>query len=264
MNYEIQNQLGLKIAIQVDDVTEAKGLVFIMHGFKGFKEQRHIRLFAEAFVENGFRVVSFDATNSLGESDGRVEDATYSNYASDLETVIEWARHQEWFMQPFALCGHSMGAQTVSWFAEHHPREVSLLAPMAPPVNYDLHVHNELNAERAHELKEQGYKVEKSFSKPGVDVKVSWSTTESMKEFDILPFAHKLTMPILDIVGELDQPCPVSSQNEFFAAIASQDKTLVVMHGLDHNYRNTKTGEYDATFPNIKITIGQWLKKHQQ
>lgn len=260
MKAYVQNRHGMMISIQVEDVEKPKGLAFIMHGFKGFKEQPHIRLFAEAFAENGFRVVTFDATNALGESDGQVVDATYGNYISDLEDVIDWARDQEWFMQPFALGGHSMGAQTVSWFAEHHPSEVSLLAPMAPPVNYDLHVYNDRNATRALELKERGYIIEKSVSKPGVEVKVSWNTTESMKEFDIVPLACNLTMPVLDIVGELDQPCPVSSQKEFFAAIANDDKMLVVMPGLDHNYRNVEKGGYDETFPRIKVIISEWLR----
>ena len=41
-----------------------------MHGLGGFKEQPHIRAFAEAFTVKNFTVVTFDAANTFGESEG--------------------------------------------------------------------------------------------------------------------------------------------------------------------------------------------------
>jgi len=134
----IKNRHGLKLVIQVDEPAEPKHLVFIAHGQGGFIEQVHITAFAEAFLANNYRVVRFDATHAIGASGGDLEDVTYDSYIEDLEDVINWARAQDWFQQPFALCGHSMGAQSTAWYAEHHPEEISLLAPIAPTINFDL------------------------------------------------------------------------------------------------------------------------------
>jgi pimeloyl-ACP methyl ester carboxylesterase len=256
----IVNRNNLRVAIQIDEPENVLGLAFIAHGFKGFKEQIHIQAFADAFLQNNFAVVRFDATNSLGESEGVVFDATYDTYISDLEDVIAWSRMQKWFHMPFALCGHSMGAQSTTWYAEHSPQEVSLLASMAPPVNYDLYVHNERNSLSMKDWQEKGYKEGKSNSKPGLIVKASWNTPESLKKFDILPAAHNLTMPIINFVGEEDDPCPVSSQNEFMNAVSSVDKTLIIMPSLDHNYRDSKTKSYDETFSTIPTILSKWIR----
>src|SRR4051812_38165165 len=99
----IKNRHGLKLVIQVDTPDDPKNLVFIEPGQSGTIDQKHITAFAEAFLENGFRVVRFDPTNSIGESGGDLMNVTYENYVEDLEDVINWARSQFWFKKPFAL-----------------------------------------------------------------------------------------------------------------------------------------------------------------
>lgn len=258
MKYEIKNRLGLKLVIQVDEPESPRGLVFIAHGQGGFKEQKHIEAFKDAFLKNDFRVVRFDATNALGESDGSMMNVTYDNYVADLEDVVGWAHSQSWFQRPFALCGHSMGAQSAVWYAEHHPDEVSLLAPMAPPVNYDLYITTE-NERELQEWKQKGYRILQSRSKPGVTKQIGWDVVRSLKKFDLLLLAHQLTMPVIDIVGEFDTPCPKEHQEALIDKIASDDKQLIVIPGLDHNYRNSKTNDYDNNFTGVETILTEWL-----
>lgn len=261
--HTIKNSSGLKLVIQVDTSQNPKHLVFIAHGQGGFKEQKHIELFAQAFLENDFRVVRFDATNALGESDGDMMNVTYDNYVHDLEDVINWARQQPWFQQPFALCGHSMGAQSTAWYAEQHPDEVSLLLPMAPPVNSAL-FEKTRSKTFMRDWREKGYWEMNSKSKPGVIKRVGYGVVESLHGFDLLPLAPNLTMPILIVVGQNDEPCPVAHQEIFMNKIASKDKKLVVKRGLDHNYRNAETSEYDASFLDMKSIISQWIYTQDQ
>ena len=105
----IKNRKGQKIAVLVEQQKNQKGLAFVMHGLGGFKEQPHIQVFAEAFLDNGYTVVRFDTTNTFGESDGNYEEATTTNYYEDLEDVIEWAKSQSWYEESFCLSGHSLG-----------------------------------------------------------------------------------------------------------------------------------------------------------
>lgn len=255
---EIKNQRGLKLVIQLDTPDNPKNLVFIEPGQSGTIDQVHIAAFAEAFLENGFRTVRFDPTNSLGESGGNLINVTYDNYVEDFEDVINWAREQDWFQQPYAVCGHSMGAQAAAWIAEQHPEEILLAAPMAPVVNYELY-ETTLDPDEKKQWQEKGYQESTSKSKPGVPKKVGWGVVESLKKYDIVANAHKLTMPVINAVGDKDLPCPLKHQQVFMDAVASPNKKLVVIPGAQHSYRNAESDEYGNEVHEMKQALSSWL-----
>src|SRR3989344_7367385 len=149
MKIFIKNRNDKKIAVVVDKNQKSKGLAFVMHGLGGFKEQKHIQTFADAFREKGFIVIRFDTTNTLGESDGAYEDATVTNYYEDLEDVIGWASGQRWYQEPFYLAGHSLGGLSVALYAEKYPEKVKGLIPISTVVSGKLSedAHMEFGAE---------------------------------------------------------------------------------------------------------------------
>lgn len=256
-----KNRHGLKLVIQVDTPDSPTNLVFIAHGQGGFIEQKHIQTFADAFLENDFRVVRFDATHSIGQSEGDIFDVTYDSYVEDLEDVINWARTQNWFQQPYALCGQSMGAQSTAWYAEHHPEEIKYLAPIAPTVNFELWVRT-LDPEYRKDWQEKGYKVEVSRSKPGLAKKISWGVSESLKRFDLLPLAGKLKMPVFFMVGEFDRPCPYENQKVLFDLIPIKNKEFIKIAGAEHSFRNNETSEYGSELQKAKEALSTWLRKN--
>jgi len=258
--FEIKNRHGLKLVIKVDTPDSPKNLAFIAHGQGGSMIQVHIQAFGQAFLGNGYRVVYFDATHALGESEGDLIDVTYDNYIEDLEDVINWARTQDWFQQPFALCGQSMGAQSTAWYAEHHPDEIKLVAPIAPTVNFDLWMKT-FDPNYIKNWRERGYKEELSRTL-GVMKKVGWGVAESLKKFDLLPGAGKLTMPVFFMAGEFDQPCPYENQKILFDNIPSKNKKFVKIAGAEHSFRNNDTQEYGSEVQEAKEALGSWLRTY--
>jgi pimeloyl-ACP methyl ester carboxylesterase len=254
----IKNRRGLKLVIQVDTPDNPTNLAFVAHGQGGFKQEKHIQAFADAFMENNFRVVRFDATHALGESEGELIDVTYDNYIEDLQDVINWARTQDWFQQPFALCGHSMGAQSTAWYAEHHPEEVLCLAPMAPTINYELYIYTLDPAEKKLWQK-QGYIKQASNSRPGLIKTIGWGVNETLKKYDLLPQANNLTMPTLVVVGEFDEPCPPKNQKILIDSLGSDNKKLLIIKNANHNYRNPSTQQYGAELQEAKTALSTWL-----
>ena len=134
-----KNRKGQRIVALVDrSQKNQQGLVFVTHGLGGYKEQDHIKTFADAFKEEGFTVVRFDATNAFGESDGKYENATTTNYFEDLEDVISWSSTQDWYTEPFWLAGHSLGGLSIILFAEKFPDKVKAIAPISTVVSGKL------------------------------------------------------------------------------------------------------------------------------
>lgn len=134
----IKNRKGKKIAVTLDENKNACGLAFVMHGLGGFKEQPHIQALVNTIKGKNYTVVSFDTTNTFGESDGNYTDATVTNYYEDLEDVISWAKNHSWYKEPFLLSGHSVGGFSISLFAEKFPDKVKALAPLSTVVSGEL------------------------------------------------------------------------------------------------------------------------------
>jgi pimeloyl-ACP methyl ester carboxylesterase len=212
-----------------------------MHGLGGFKEQKHIQVFKAAFQERGFTTVLFDTTNTYGESEGKYEEATTTNYYEDLEDVIAWAKGQSWYREPFALAGHSLGGISTALYAERHPHEVLALAPVSTVVSAKLRIeaYEKYDPEELEEWKRTGWRVSESESKPGLIKRLPWSHMDDRAGYDLLPDAGKLTMPVLLIVGSEDTGTPPEHQQVLFDAAAGP-KEIHVIKGAPHTFRDPK------------------------
>ena len=178
----IKNRKGQNVAVlveQPDQPDPPKGLAFIMHGLSGFKEQPHIALYAQTFLENGYTAVRFDTTNTYGESDGKYEDATLTNYFEDLEDVISWAKQQPWYSEPFCLVGSSLGGICTALYAQKHPERIKAIAPTSTVVSGKLSIESkEGRGIDMEEWKRIGYAEQESISKPGLMKRLKWANIE--------------------------------------------------------------------------------------
>jgi alpha-beta hydrolase superfamily lysophospholipase len=253
----IKNRKGENISVLIEKSSNAKGLVFIMHGLGGFKEQDHIATFADAFKEKEFTVVRFDTTNTLGESGGKYENATITNYYEDLEDVIKWAQEQEWYQEPFALSGHSLGGICSALYAEKYPRKVLALAPISTVVSGKLSVeaHKRDDAEDFAKWEKTGWKEEESQSKPGIMKRLPWSHIADRLKYDLLPDASKLTMPVLLITGENDTSTPPDHIQILFEALPGP-KECHIIKNAPHTFRD------EEHLAEIKDLFLKWIDKH--
>lgn len=267
----IKNRKGQKMAVVVECAEipppSGGGLAFVMHGLGGFKEQPHIQAMAEVFLEHGYTVVRFDTTNTFGGSDGNYENATTTNYYADLEDVIAWAgglsfgvskdsppQPQPWYQEPFVLAGHSLGGLCTALYAQRHPEKVKALAPLGTVVSGKLSMETPRRSDTWQEWKRTGWEEHESASKPGVIKRLPWSHMEDRLKYDLLPEVHKLTMPVLLVVGERDESCPPEHQKILYAALPGP-KELHIIPGAPHTFRDPKHLE------ELKSIIEQWIQK---
>ena len=252
----IKNRKEQKIVVILNKQENQKGLVFIMHGLGGFKEQPHVQTFKKAFQEEGFTTILFDTTHALGESDGKYEDATTTNYYQDLEDVIEWAKTQDFYQEPFWLIGHSLGGISTALYAENYPERVKAVAPISTVVSGKMSIDTERygNGEVMKKWKETGWMIRKSTSKPGQIKKLKWSHMEDRLKYNLLEKASQLTMPVLLIVGEKDEGTPPKHQKILFDAIPTEKKELHIIKDAPHTFREQEQ------LDEIKKIIKKWIK----
>lgn len=205
-----------------------------MHGLSGNKEELHVRSIAEAFLDTGYTVVTFDTTNTFGESDGDFEDATLTGYYNDLEDVINWTSEQPWYTEPFVLAGHSLGGIATSLYAEKYPTKVRALAPISSVVSGELSLQApKYSPEVLEKWKADGVRVfERS---DGTTKQLKWACMEDRLKYDLLPDAHKLTMPVLLVVGSMDDSTPPDHIKLLFDKLPGK-KEMHIIEGAVHTF----------------------------
>lgn len=213
----IKNRRGEKIAVVIEEANNPKDLVFVMHGLGGFKEQPHIKAISQCFRDNNFTVIRFDTTDSIGEneSDGKLEDATVTNYYQDLEDVIEWSRDQAWYQEPFWLVGHSLGGFGVALFTLNHPDKVRAVAPISAVVSGKLFVQTKEISSLLDSWRATGLRQWESSTQPGLIKRLKYDFIEDILNYDLLSSAHKIKCPVLLVVGEGDEVSSFEHQKKY-------------------------------------------------
>lgn len=250
----IKNRKGQKVVVLIEKNDSPKGLAFVMHGLSGNKEQPHIAAFAQAFKNKGFSVVRFDTTNTYGESDGKYEDATTTNYYEDLEDIIAWGKTQDWYQEPFWLAGHSLGGISTILYAEKNPNRVKALAPISTVVSGKLSAESR-GTEKMKLWQEKGFEEEKSGSIPGLIKKTPWSHMEDRLKYDVLLDVDKLTMPVLLMVGDKDDSTPLAHQQILLNNLPGP-KEIHIIKGAPHTFRTPEE------LQEIQEIMEKWIEKY--
>lgn len=114
MQFTLTSAEGLPIRGNLDVPAEARALVIVVHGFKGFKEWGFFPWLASELVEQRFAVCRFNTSRSgIGENPDTFDrldlfaDDTYSVQLADLRVVVDHA--QDKLKIPTFLLGHSRG-----------------------------------------------------------------------------------------------------------------------------------------------------------
>lgn len=237
---------------------EVRGTCVIQHGYSGFKEQIHIETIQNIFLKHGFITFNFDATNSFNESDGDFEEATLGLHYEDFKDAVEWVKQQEWFKRPLALTGHSMGGYAVARYAEDHPGDVDLIAPIAPLVSGELGFEAKERAQPGilEIWKKQGYIDDPSTSAPSGFKRKPWKSMEERLNHDLLPKASRISVPTLIVVGSEDTSCPPDHVQQLFDALTVEDKEFKVIEGAPHTYKE------EGELKELESILDSWLLSH--
>jgi len=223
---------GEKIAVIIDRSNNSKGLVFVLHGLGSSKDSDYIKAFAQAFSDKDFTVIRFDHRHSNNESEGEYKDVNFTNTYQDLEDVINWAKSQDWYREPFVLSGHSMGAGCAIWYAVNNPKKVLALASISTVIGG----RQTLDKFKKEDLTAYVDNNNLSF-KNRILLEIQWyKFKKDILNYNLFPEVSKVNIPIIMIVGEKDINTPLEDQMKVYNAV-SGDKEIHVIKEATHTFR---------------------------
>lgn len=249
----VVNRNNIELSVVVEGAENSGGLVFLVHGLGGIKEQIHIRAVAEMFLAQKYTVVTYDAANTIGESGGKMEDATLTSYFEDFEDVVEWAESQEWFKSRFIVSGHSLGGACSILYAAKYPKRVNAIIPISAFIAGKLY-RSVQPIEFLKNWQKQGYILEESKSKPGVIKRINWSFVDNADQYDLREIATDIHCPALFITGSEDNLTPGKHQQMMIDKMNTQ-VDLKVIFDMKHNPRSKEH------IDEIVQTIEKWLSQ---
>jgi len=145
---ECRNARGQVIAITDDharhQISPNTPIVILSPGF-GCTQSEYVAL-SEFLALNRLRVLRYDHSNHIGQSDGDVLQTTLRSMQADLHTVLEFA-HTAWPTAPLAILAEDVAARVALKVVAQFP--VAHLLLLANPV---LDIHTALSAEHHHDL----------------------------------------------------------------------------------------------------------------
>lgn len=235
---------------------EAVGTCIIQHGYSGYKEQDHIQTVKDCFLENGFITFIFDTTNSFGESDGDFEKATLGLHYEDLEDVVNWSQQQNWFAEPLALAGHSMGGYAVIRYTQEYPDKVGFLVSLAPVISGEVHhaTYQKYNSEIYQSWKEKGIWEVESKSR-GVIKKQPWNVMVEMLNHNLFPKIKNITIPTFLYIGENDTLVLPENTEKLYGELLPNKTTYIVAPNAKHTYRTPEELEH------LHKELSYWIYK---
>lgn len=136
----IDNAQGEKIYIKIDGLDNVgyHKLAVLQHGLASDMNHATVQTAKKAFLDNHYVVVTFDSRYSLGQGDNDVEKVRLKTFYEDLQTVTDWAKTQDFYQEPFAVVGHSLGGASALLFGAEYPEKIDVLMPIAPVISGDL------------------------------------------------------------------------------------------------------------------------------
>jgi uncharacterized protein len=247
---------------------------------------------AGALAQRGFIVLRYDK-RGLGQSGGRTETATLTDYSDDLIAAIRWlGRRDDVDSRRVAVVGHSEGG-SIAMLAAPREKKIGALVLVAATGTSGAEL---ILEQQLHQLDLMKLPAEERDEKIALQKKIhdavvngkGWDALppqvrkqadtpwfRSLLMFDPASLMPRVKQPILIVQGDLDTQVPPDHAEKLAALARARKKagSVEVVHlpGVNHLLVPAKSGEVEeyavleekTISPDVAMTIADWLKKQQ-
>lgn len=248
---KLANRYGLNMVVDYQKQGDLHAIV--VHGLSGNRHQKHIQKFIEVLLAKNYSVISYDATNTIGESEGKQEDASITRHYEDLVDLV--AHFKKSGLNKFILTGHSLGAISSLLYATNFPEQVLGVAAFSSPVAGTLQHEfiEKIKPGIGKYWKDTGFLEYESSSCPGTRKIVSWNYMEDYLKYDLRTLASKIVCPVLMAAGNKDTTVNYKDSLELSKLIL--DCEFHIIEGAPHTFLS----EDDLT--KIEDIFSDWLER---
>ncbi|MCX8056161.1 MAG: prolyl oligopeptidase family serine peptidase [Ignavibacteria bacterium] len=224
--------------------------IFIIHGFKGFKDWGYVPFFAQELADNGFFVVTFNFShNGIGENPfeftelEKFANNTISLEVSELDELIEFYNNGGFGFNgknnSIGLIGHSRGGaialiHTSEANQKNVHKNIKALALWGTIATFERYTKHQVEL-----WKKQGFlEVINSRTNQVMRLnKVLLEDYEMNKErFNLLKCISKIKIPIIIIHGDQDLTVPLSEAFQLYESSNKSLTELVVIPSAGHTF----------------------------
>lgn len=232
---EILNRQGLKLSIKLNIDKTRNKLVFLEHGLSARKEYPHMQVMEEFFAKYGYNVVNIDATNSLNASESSPEGVTFTSHYQDLEDAINWAKSQDFYKEPFALAGQSLGAASCINYAGKHPQKVNKLLFAACPFIIGKNLVKD-DAMMQH-IEQYGF-LEKVSKSTGRTLRINKIFNDDIKTQNLTKEIKNIKADTFVVQGLLDAEYVIENNKSIYKML-NCPKQIYLLKDVPHDLANT-------------------------
>lgn len=236
-------------------------VLFICHGFKGFKDWGFFPYIATRFAEKGYYTVTFNfSCNGVNETDfdelEKFAVNTYSREQADLETLLQALRDRKLPLSDRAnsdrlvLLGHSRGGGTSIVFAAEHPEVDAVVTwnGIASPDLFDDAFKEQMAAHGvafiANVRTKQEMPIRAAFYE---DLRMNGD------RFDIASRLAALNLPVLQVQGDQDSPRLKAGFERLRSAAPQHRDRIVTIEGGTHTFGAEHP--FQTTTPELEAAI---------
>jgi pimeloyl-ACP methyl ester carboxylesterase len=251
--------------------------VFIIHGFKGFKDWGYVPYFAQELADNGFFVVTFNFShNGIGDDPfnftelEKFANNTISLEVSELDELIDFYNQGgfgfDGTKSSIGLIGHSRGGaialiQTSEAIQKQKQKNLKALALWGSISTFERYTKHQINL-----WKTQGYlEVINSRTNQVMRLnRVILDDYEANKErFNLLNAIKKINLPILIVHGDQDLTVPLAEAYQLYEASNKENTELVIIPQAGHTFNIVHPYQgSNPQFEQVKARTIDFLLKH--
>jgi alpha-beta hydrolase superfamily lysophospholipase len=225
-----------------------KKIAVFCHGYRSTKESSKVLPLAEKLALFGISLFAFDFSGR-GESEGKFEDTTITQYIDDLKSAIDYCSK---LTGRIIVVGNSLGGLVALEEAVLDKRPKALVL-MSPASSFPWRVTKEFSDIDGWKLRGHAF----TFSERFGEMKINYSFYEDGLKYGNCNDYKKISVPVLILHGTSDKSVPVDSSKKLSQCLP--DCRLMLLKDADHNYSAGK--DFDRAIDESTKFIVEQMEK---